>query len=186
MVNSIVVGITLLLLSVISFRRGDIMGGTLNAVFATIFAVGSSLAGLTQFILPFFLGLTTKGPVTVPVAQIPAHLNGWVLLPGALAMLAMAFIAARVTWLLVAWFGVFSVALGLASVWMLLGTPGVVDPSAPIQNTLIRLSGSLFLVCGLSMFYIGLANLVNTLNGRAVLPLGNPLLKPLSASAVVT
>jgi succinate-acetate transporter protein len=177
MVNSIVIGVALFVIAVISFKRGDIMGATLNAVFATIFAVGSSLAGLTQFVLPAFLGFVTKESVTMPLAQIPAHVNGWILLPGAVAMLAMSFIAIRVTWVLVAWFGLFSVALGLASVWIMLGTPGVKDPALPIQNYLANTGGWFFIVCGVSMFYIGLANLINTLHGRVVLPMGSPLIK---------
>jgi succinate-acetate transporter protein len=177
LVNSIVVGVTLLMLAVISFKKGDIMGGTLNAVFATIFAIGSSLAGLAQFVLPFFLGVVAKGPVTLPIAQIPAHINGWVLLPGAVTMLAMAFIAMRLTWLLAVWFGLFSVTLGLASVWMLMGTPGITDPSLPIQNHLINTSGWLFIACGISMFYIGLANFINALAGKMVMPMGSPLVK---------
>ena len=178
LVNSIVIGLVLLILAVISFKRGDVMGATLNAVFATIFAIGSSLAGVVQFILPFFLGSVTKGPVTVPLMQLPAHVNGWILLPGAVAMLIMAIIAMRVTWVLVLWFTMFAVTLGLASVWMLMGTPGVTDPSLPIQNDLIRISGWLFIVCGISMFYIGIANLMNALSGRALLPMGGPLVKP--------
>lgn len=180
LVNSVVVGVTLLILAVISFKRGDILGGTLNAVFSTIFAIGSSMAGLTQFALPFFLGLVTKGQTTMPVAQLPAQVNGWILLPGAFAMLGTAFIAAALTWVLVAWFGVFSVTLGLAAVWMLQGTPGVGAPSAPIHNGIINVSGWLFLCCGISMFYIGLANFINALAGRLVMPMGRPLRKPSS------
>ncbi|OPY76813.1 MAG: hypothetical protein A4E65_03066 [Syntrophorhabdus sp. PtaU1.Bin153] len=178
LVNSIIIGLTLLMIAVISFKRGDIMGGTLNAVFGTIFGVGSSLAGLVQFVLPIFLGVVTKGPATVPVAQIPGHVNGMVLLPGAVAMLVMAVVAVRLSWLLASWFGVFSIALGSASIWLLLGSPGVSDPLRPIENGLINTSGWLFIMCGVSMFYIGVANLIDTLAGKVVLPLGSPIIKP--------
>ena len=118
LVNSVVVGVTLLILAVISFKRGDILGGTLTRSFLPFSLSDQVMAGLTQFALPFFLGLVTKGQTTMPVAQLPAQVNGWILLPGAFAMLGMAFIAAALTWVLVAWFGVFSVTLGLAAIWM--------------------------------------------------------------------
>lgn len=35
MVNSIAIGVTLLVMAIISFRKGDLVGGTLNLVFGT-------------------------------------------------------------------------------------------------------------------------------------------------------
>jgi len=71
MVNSIMVGITLLIIAIISFKNGDIMGGTLNFVFGTIFAIGLSSSGLSQFVIPYFLGSVSNGALIAPVAKIP-------------------------------------------------------------------------------------------------------------------
>jgi len=177
MVNSIAIGVTLLAIAIISFKNGDIVGGTLNLVFGTIFAVGLSSAGLAQFVLPHFLGSVSKGVAIVPMVNIPSHVNGWIVLPAVLVMLFMAVVALRISSLLVVWMGTFSVALGLAGTWMMMGSPGITDPSLPIHAPVIQISGWLFLACGMGMLYIGFAGLINILAEKVVLPLGRPLVR---------
>jgi succinate-acetate transporter protein len=92
-------------------------------------------------------------------------------------MLFMAIIALRISSLLVIWMVSFSIALGFTGAWMMLGSPGITDPSLPISNPIIKISGRLFLACGIAMLYIGFAGLINTIAGRIVLPLGHPLIK---------
>ncbi|MDD5006912.1 MAG: hypothetical protein PHU49_00690 [Syntrophorhabdaceae bacterium] len=187
MVNSIMVGITLLIIAIISFKNGDIMGGTLNFVFGTIFAIGLSSSGLAQYVIPYFLGSVSNGALIAPVAKIPSHANGWIVLPAAVVMLFMAIIALRMSSLLVVWMVSFSIALGFTGAWMMMGSPGITDPSLPISNPIIKISGWLFLACGIAMLYIGFAGLINTIAGRIVLPLGHPLIKqpcPVNKTAV--
>ena len=86
-------------------------------------------------------------------------------------------VALRISSLLVVWMGTFSVALGLAGAWMMIGSPGITDPSLPIRAPIIQISGWLFLACGIGMLYIGFAGLINILAEKAVLPLGRPLVK---------
>lgn len=177
MVNSVAVGLTLLIIAIISFKNGDMLGGTLNLVFGTIFAVGLSSAGLAQFVLPHFLGSISRGEIIVPIVNIPSHVNGWIVLPAALVMFFMSVVALRISSLLVAWMGTFSVALGLAGVWMAVGSPGITDPSLPVRNPIIQISGWLFIACGVGMLYIGFAGLINSFAEKTVLPLGRPLVK---------
>ena len=170
-------GIALVIIAIICFRRGDVLGGTLNMAFGIIFALATGFSGIIQFVLPYFLGSVAKPPMTLPIIQIAPNISGWFILPGAVGLFFMTIIVARMTWFLVGWVVLVSIAFGLSAIWMIIGAPGITDPSQPIHNDLINISGWLFLICGISMLYFGIAGVVNTCAQKMVLPIGSPLIK---------
>jgi len=170
-------GVALLIVAVICFKRGDMIGGTLNIVFGSVFGFAAGISGITRFALPYFMGSVTKGTMTLPALQIGPQLDGYFILMAVLALLLMAILIARITWFLFAWVIVIAVAFALAAIWMILGSPGITNPMAPIQNDLLKISGWLFLICGISMLYFAMASIINTASGKMVLPIGGPLIK---------
>lgn len=171
-------GIALTIIAVICFKRGDLLGGTLNMAFGIIFGFATGLTGIVQLLLPYFLGSVSKPPLTLPIVQIPPNIAGWFVLPAAVGLLFMTIIVSRMTWFLAAWVVLVSIAFGLSAFWMISGAPGITDPLQPIRNSLINASGWCFFVCGVGMLYFGIAGVINSCAQKMVFPVGRPLVKP--------
>lgn len=168
-------GVAFLIIAIICFRRGDVVGGTLNVVFGSIFGLSSGISGIVRFGLPYFFGSITRDTTTVPIVQISPQLDGFVVFTAAVSLLFMSILIARVSWALTLWAIALVASFGMAAIWMIQGCPGVTKLSQPIQNGLINTSGWFFLVCGVFQIYYGTATIVNNALGKRAFPIGGPL-----------
>jgi len=156
----VAVGVPIVVIGVVEYARGDILLGSINAVFGALVAVGGGLTFLaTIWVMANF----------PPEAAPDASLSGWVWV--AIGILFLLFLPAvgKVAWSLFIMF--IELAVGI----LLLAT-GLIT-QVPIATGVFVPAGILFLIFGLYVMYAGTVFIVNTVYAKPKLSLGGPMFK---------
>ena len=149
----------LIIATIISFARGDLIGGISGVVFGPLIAGWSFMSS----------SLTMLQPQMMEAAALDiAHLNGWVLLMVFLILLVVTYVMAHVSSIMAFFMVVVDIGILLFAIWFLKGCP-----AGKLQN----IAGWLFFVIGAEFLYTGTATYINGFRGKTVLPMGGPILK---------
>lgn len=160
------VGFVQTLVGLIHLRNGDAVGGSLNLSFGILFF---GAPGLTNVVL-----LWGGRPLEeVGIAQPPDFaINGWVFLVLGAVLASFLPILARQSWLSTLAVTVFAISIWMLALYYL--QPAAVQ-ATPGWMLAALIAGWMIGVAGLTMVYLGMALVLAYGLGRAVLPVGGPL-----------
>jgi len=140
---------------IVNFRIGDVLGGTINAVFGALLGISPGIS----FLVVAYAG--TAGITVDPRA------NGWLLLLTGICFIPLLIAIAKRSWLI----SLTLLVLGVSFILIGLTFAGYLSAST------LTVAGWLLFVGGISMFYIASAIVIDTSFAKNVLPIGGPLVR---------
>jgi len=148
-------GILWFIAGIVNFRMGDLLGGTINAVFGALLGISPGIS---------FLFVAYAGSQGIAVDP---RVNGWLLILTGICFIPLLIGVAKRLWILCL------TLLVLGSSFIIIG----LIFAGYVGLEILPVPGWMLFAGGISMFYIASAIIINTSYAKPLLPLGGPLVK---------
>ncbi len=167
----IVCGIATLILGAIELRRGDILLGSVDMVFGGLIFLG---VGAVLGSIAWAMTNLAQTPAGAPAAVVGIYtpdlrIAAYLAIGIAVALLLFLPNVGKLSWALFLFFIVLAAAAATLAAGLLDG--------AGFGDTIMKVSGILFLMFGAFAYYAGTVFITNTVYQAPKLPIGKPLFK---------